>query len=67
MECVIEPAKAIVSESSPPLFRSYQYKEFFEIYMDKTKRKSTAVELLKLRAWVMKEDAETINVERGFM
>ena len=67
MECVIELAKAIVSESYPPLFKSYQFKEFLEIYMDKTKSKSTAVELLKLRAWVMKEDAETINVKHGFM
>ncbi|GFZ13543.1 hypothetical protein Acr_23g0019280 [Actinidia rufa] len=50
MECVIEPAKAIVSESYPPLFKSYQYKEFIEIYMDKAYRRSTAVELLKLQA-----------------
>ncbi|XP_057507821.1 hyoscyamine 6-dioxygenase-like [Actinidia eriantha] len=49
MECVIEPAKAIVSESSPPLFRSYQYKEFYEIFMDKAQPKSTAVQSLKLR------------------
>ncbi|PSS14009.1 Hyoscyamine 6-dioxygenase [Actinidia chinensis var. chinensis] len=49
MECVIEPAKAIASESSPPLFRSYQYKEFHEIFMDKAQPKNTAVESLKLR------------------
>ncbi|KAA8550760.1 hypothetical protein F0562_002444 [Nyssa sinensis] len=34
--CVIEPAKALVSSSNPPLFRAFQYKEFIGTYTAKS-------------------------------
>ncbi|CAL5432705.1 unnamed protein product [Camellia sinensis] len=50
-ECVIEPAKALVSVCSPPLFKAVQYKEFSDTYMAKTHDpNSTAVESYKFQA-----------------
>ncbi|KAF5937488.1 hypothetical protein HYC85_024994 [Camellia sinensis] len=50
-ECVIEPAKALVSVCSPPLFKAVRYKEFSDTYMAKTHDpNSTVVESYKLQA-----------------
>ena len=32
-ECLVEPAKALVSTNNPPRFRSFKYIEFLEHYM----------------------------------
>ncbi|KAH7864745.1 hypothetical protein Vadar_033351 [Vaccinium darrowii] len=49
-ECIIEPAKALVNESNPRLFKPISHKDYFEFYLATVSgAKGSAVELLKLQ------------------
>lgn len=48
-ESIIEPAKALVSESNPKLFKPISSKDYFEIYMVEVRGpKGSALELVKV-------------------
>ncbi|XP_059660367.1 hyoscyamine 6-dioxygenase-like [Cornus florida] len=48
-DSVIEPAEDLVSECNPPLYRAFQYKEFFSTYTACNGDTETALEPYKLR------------------
>lgn len=49
-DSMIEPAKALTDNESPPLYRAYQYKEFFINYAAKIGNAEAVLEPFKLQA-----------------
>uniref|UniRef100_A0A5B7BRL3 Fe2OG dioxygenase domain-containing protein n=1 Tax=Davidia involucrata TaxID=16924 RepID=A0A5B7BRL3_DAVIN len=47
---LIEPARALVNECNPPLYRAFTYKEFFSAFTGKKCDAETALECFKLQA-----------------
>ncbi|XP_052169965.1 hyoscyamine 6-dioxygenase-like [Diospyros lotus] len=49
-ECFIEPERALVSASNPPVYRGLKYKEFLNIYAEKLAEYQAVMESCKLQA-----------------
>ncbi|CAK7346421.1 unnamed protein product [Dovyalis caffra] len=47
---MIEPAKALINASNPPVFRAFRYQEFLRSYMTKNGNNDNALEQFKLQA-----------------
>ncbi|KAL4571983.1 hypothetical protein LXL04_018751 [Taraxacum kok-saghyz] len=49
-DTLIEPAKVLINDSNPPLYRAYQFKEFFKSYEEKKDYDKGALEDFKIKA-----------------
>ncbi|GAB4841711.1 hypothetical protein Ancab_022433 [Ancistrocladus abbreviatus] len=49
-DCVVEPAKALVSEDNPPLFKAVTYGEFFQAYAANTGDTEIVLQALKIKS-----------------
>lgn len=45
---IIEPAKALINEGNPPLYKAFEYQEFLKAYTAKTGDTETALEAYKV-------------------
>ncbi|KAL1827253.1 hypothetical protein ACET3Z_005665 [Daucus carota] len=46
--CIVEPAKALINEANPPLYRAFEYQEFLKSYVAKAGKKETALQAYKI-------------------
>ncbi|KAL3518800.1 hypothetical protein ACH5RR_021389 [Cinchona calisaya] len=51
---IIEPAKSVVSPSNPPVFRGFQFKEFFEVLFSKNSNMEATFEYFKINSQASK-------------
>ncbi|KAK7268279.1 hypothetical protein RIF29_20975 [Crotalaria pallida] len=48
LSCQIEPAEALIDDCNPPLFKAFEYKDFYSTYMTATHARVSPLELYKL-------------------
>ncbi|KAG5250491.1 hypothetical protein OIU77_025975 [Salix suchowensis] len=49
-DCIVEPASALIKADNPPLYRAFEFTEFFSNYMSEKGNSEVVLEPFKLRA-----------------